>query len=131
MAPPVGGASRNRETMYSGQMAPLARFVKQISFLCPAAQKRRRAAEHAGGRPAPGGWPPTPGLHRAYAAEWRRFCGGEGQLLEAEPVAIARWLEASLPLGPRPSFDRIGAQLLVLPERLVILVGSPDAMERP
>lgn len=33
MAPQNGGASRNRETMYSGQMACGYRFVKQFSFL--------------------------------------------------------------------------------------------------
>ena len=35
MAPPFGSASRNRETMsYTRQMGRLARYVKQISFLC-------------------------------------------------------------------------------------------------
>ncbi len=39
MAPPVGSASRNRETMYSRQMGRLAQYVKQINFL-PAATAR-------------------------------------------------------------------------------------------
>ena len=42
------------------------------------------------------------GLNRAYAPEWRRFSEGEGQLLEAdEPAAVARWLEAHLPISAR------------------------------
>jgi hypothetical protein len=38
MVPPVGGASRNRETMFRRQMVPLARFVKQINIFCSAGQ---------------------------------------------------------------------------------------------
>ena len=41
MVPPVGGASRIRETMFSRQMGPFAQYVKQISFLCPAGQAGR------------------------------------------------------------------------------------------
>ena len=38
MGPPVGGASRNRETMFERHVVPLARFVKQISIFCQAEQ---------------------------------------------------------------------------------------------
>ncbi|MDH3474227.1 MAG: DUF2478 domain-containing protein [Rhodospirillales bacterium] len=57
----------------------------------------RTAIAHA----AAAGIPVLVGLNRAYAAEWCRFCEGEGQLLEAEPAAIARWLETSLSVSAR------------------------------
>ncbi len=41
MVPPVGGASRIRETMFSRYMGPFARYVKQINFLCPGGQAGR------------------------------------------------------------------------------------------
>jgi len=61
----------------------------------------RQEAEGKGLRAAVGhavaaGIPVLIGLNRAYADEWREFCEGEGQLLEAEPAAVARWLDACL-----------------------------------
>jgi nucleoside-triphosphatase THEP1 len=41
------------------------------------------------------------GLNRAYVAEWREFCEGEGQLLEAEPAAVTCWLDACLAVSGR------------------------------
>lgn len=50
----------------------------------------RTAVAHA----VAAGIPVLVGLNSAYAAEWREFCEGEGQLLEADPAAVARWLDA-------------------------------------
>jgi nucleoside-triphosphatase THEP1 len=62
----------------------------------------RTAVAHA----VAAGIPVLVGLNRAYTAEWREFCEGEGQLLEAEPAAVARWLDACLAVSgraPRPT----------------------------
>ena len=60
MAPPDGGVSRNRETTYSRQMGGLTRYVKQISFLCPAKQVRRVLQIILGLGQSPGGAPQRP-----------------------------------------------------------------------
>ena len=52
----------------------------------------RTAVAHA----AAAGIPVLVGLNRAYAADWREFCEGEGQLLEPETAAVASWLDACL-----------------------------------
>ncbi len=53
------------------------------------------------------GIPVLVGLNRAYAAEWREFCEGEGQLLAAEPAAVARWLDACLAVSGRALWQTI------------------------
>jgi hypothetical protein len=47
------------------------------------------------------------GLNRAYAAEWREFCEGEGQLLEPEPAAVACWLDTCLAASDRTPWQTI------------------------
>jgi nucleoside-triphosphatase THEP1 len=63
----------------------------------------RTAVAHA----VAAGIPVLVGLNRAYVAEWREFCEGEGQLLEAEPAAVARWLDACLAVSGRALWQTI------------------------
>ena len=80
MVPPVGGDTRNRETMYSRQMGLRARFVKQINFLW--GQAGRVPQNMPGAGQSPGGArqrPPTPscrGLspYRGENSEPGRYC---------------------------------------------------------
>lgn len=41
-----------------------------------------------------GGIPVVVGLNHDYENAWQQFCGGEGQILEADSATIRRWLSA-------------------------------------
>ena len=43
------------------------------------------------------GIPVLVGLNQAYDSAWRQFCGGEGQILQADRTAVVAWLDVHLP----------------------------------
>lgn len=48
------------------------------------------------------GIPVLVGLNHDYAAAWRDFCGGDGDILAPDEASIGSWLESSLAAAPSP-----------------------------